>query len=359
MQNKQVFADSIESLQTVVNEFSNKKSELINEPTIFEIAGFPSRENVFSNFLKFYFDSRNNHGFGVKVLKALLLTIDGYKEYKDEYLKTRDVKREVTTENLKRIDLIIETSTFVVAIENKVYHVLNNDLEEYSNYLKNHYKKVLKIVLNLTEDNPEPNEYGFIFISYKTFLHNLEVAVPQVANVNRYEVFYSEFIQNLKNHFPDYMTEAQINFLIRNEENINKIKGLYTRSINYINSLSYEIFRQVEFDKNLWNEYREIPDVFEVHYKTENPVLKIACTVEISKIYIEVLTDDKYYSELKDFLDKKYDADIKPQSMKWLYVKEYQELWKLSVRDISRDISQLILWIEDFLRDYNHINPAK
>ena len=124
--------DSLPQLQGTIDFFKSNEDQLINEPTFFEIAGFPSRENVFSNFLKFYFNSKEKHLLGTRVLEALLHSIPGIDL---GGLETKYVKREVVTKKQNRIDLIIETDGYVIAIENKVYHIINNDLADYSDYL--------------------------------------------------------------------------------------------------------------------------------------------------------------------------------------------------------------------------------
>lgn len=116
-----------------------------------DVAGYPSRENVCSNILAFYFNPGEEHGFGELLLNALF-SMCGIAE--DGFPATEEVNviREHYTTNGKRIDIVINHPEFTAGIENKIHHWLANDLDEYSTELnqlgagKNH---ILKVVLGL------------------------------------------------------------------------------------------------------------------------------------------------------------------------------------------------------------------
>ena len=334
-------------LYKLVEEFKQKEADLTPNITFFEIAGFPSRENVFSNVLKFYLDSRQKHGLGCNVLKALLFNI--LPSVLDADLNTIEIKREVTTEKLNRIDLVIVTTKYVIGIENKVYHSLANDLNDYASYLKKKYsKELILLVLNLQNDSLVGDDKGFKYISYRTFLANLEAQVEDL-NKNKYHVFWQEFVQNIKNHFPSNMTEEQIRFVANNADEIKKIKSLSEKASIYLSTRTADVLKKVKFSKENWYVYHEVAYSFEFHTQKGTPLFKIACTFEISKIYIEVACDNKdVFSKLHELIIKHYKIEI-PVINNWLYVKEFKQIYAVENQEVEIEVEELILIIDEFI----------
>lgn len=337
------------SLNKCIADFREKELTLSPEITLFEIAGFPSRENVFSNVLKFYFDSRERHQFGTSVLKFFLSDIVSNKD--DNDLQTISINREVTTNKQNRIDLVIETNKYLIGIENKVFHSVNNDLSDYATFLKARTsKELILIVLNLHKDNLANDENGFKYISYKKLLDNLSLLV-ETATASKYHLLLKDFIQNIRNHFPSIMTEEQIKFLEANEEAIEKIKMLSGKATNYLHLRIAEIFKAIKPPDESWYPYNEVPWSFELHKGIQNLTLKIACTIEISKIYIEIGCDESHmFNKLRNWLNKHFNKEISLQNG-WLYMKQYNEIYNVSNKEITAELQKLVLLIEDFTKE--------
>lgn len=95
-----------------------------------EVAGYPHYENVCSNLLAFYLDPNAEHEMGTLVLESLLdLAPD---QTQPVELNQITIEREYSTAKNQRIDLVLEGSSHVISIENKVYHWLANDLAHYA-----------------------------------------------------------------------------------------------------------------------------------------------------------------------------------------------------------------------------------
>ena len=119
--------------------------------TFMEVSGYPHYENVASNILAFYFDPAAEHG-----LKDLLLSaffqMAGVKEA--PLLGKVKLYREWATDESKRIDLIVDGEAFTIGIENKIYHWLANDLEQYSQVIDRYGREksiIIKAVLGLRD----------------------------------------------------------------------------------------------------------------------------------------------------------------------------------------------------------------
>jgi len=177
----------IEKYKSILNDFA-KLPKVEVDRTLIEILGFSSKEDVYTKMLEFFFDKSNNHNLQNLILESLIKGVRGnteiIKDIKNEGIL--DVQREYVTENKKRIDLLIETTNYIIVIENKIYAGLYNDLKEYcqaaENYSKGKGKKnFLCILLTLNQLNDSEINYC-----------NKE---------NFYHVTYSDFISNLKDNF--------------------------------------------------------------------------------------------------------------------------------------------------------------
>lgn len=138
----------------------------VKSESIFDIAGYPHYENVSSNILAFYLNPNKEHGLG-DLLLSCLMNLSGGDEYHGENIQ---IDREVRTSKGGRIDIVIETGSQVIGIENKIFHGLNNCLADYSetldNWAKEKEKRVVKIILSTRKEQEFP---GFVCVTYEDF----------------------------------------------------------------------------------------------------------------------------------------------------------------------------------------------
>ena len=188
-------------------DFKSRKFQKINskEETFFDVAGFPQYENVASNVLQFFFDTRNDryHGFDNLWLMALVYAYNKKANEKilEEDYYTVDVKREYAIG--KRIDLLIDCDSLVFVIENKIYADLYNDLELYTVMAKN-YKNatngVKGIVLTLSPLKGK-DEYlkqaNYVNIIYEDLFEYIEKN-HQFDQGNKWQLLAKEFIANIR-----------------------------------------------------------------------------------------------------------------------------------------------------------------
>jgi hypothetical protein len=125
----------ISEIDRLLEDFKTKFPEESKEPpTYLEVIGKAHKEDVISNVLAFFFDSRQAHGLGLLFYRTFMQCMGIEDDLSDETIIS--VKREMYTAKGLRIDLVIETSKRIVAIENKIFHWLNNDLDEYANHIR-------------------------------------------------------------------------------------------------------------------------------------------------------------------------------------------------------------------------------
>lgn len=125
----------LQNLEEMIQAFKDVHLEKLQtepEQTFMQLSGYPHFENVCSNLLSFFFDTEEMHGFADLFLKSLLACIG---KDNDSYT-TENVERESVTNERKRIDIVIETENHLIAIENKIFSVVQNPLGDYEKYIE-------------------------------------------------------------------------------------------------------------------------------------------------------------------------------------------------------------------------------
>lgn len=177
--------------------------------TLLEISGYPHYENVASNILAFYFDPAEEHG-----LKDLLLSaffqMAGIEELPP--MDGVEVLRETGTDAANRIDLLIDSEAFTIGIENKIFHWLANDLEQYAQVIDRRGRGkniVIKAVLGLNSIRAtQPLKGGFKSYTYAKLWQQVRAILGQyIANANSkwvtYLIDFMETTTNLAGHNMD------------------------------------------------------------------------------------------------------------------------------------------------------------
>ena len=204
---------TINQFEALLAAFKESSPTLQRDPTILEILGYPYSkwENAYSNTLAFFLNPRREHGFGPLFLKSLLFLAKGRVEKQDT--QEVEVSREVRTATDKRIDLVVETKTLIVGIENKIRNGLHNDLEDYGRYLEEsaNGRDVCKILLGL--DLPDDAELsGFKLIEYQEYFDEVlrRIGPAIIGSTDRYLRFALEVIETIKHLKEDSAMDSQM-----------------------------------------------------------------------------------------------------------------------------------------------------
>ena len=217
---------TIDQFKALLAEFKKLTPTLQRDPTTLELSGYPHRENVYSNILAFFLDPGREHGFGSLFLESLL-SVAGYEEIQDG--GEVEVNREEITGTRKRIDIVISTDTLIVGIENKIYHPLHNDLEDYGQHLTKKAKangnerRVYKILLGLNFPNDDQELSGFEPVTYESYFGEIlrRVGPMLIGSKDRYLRFALEMFETAK-HLTEgsAMDSAMLDFFKDNEEGV-------------------------------------------------------------------------------------------------------------------------------------------
>ena len=220
-----------------------------NKPgrTFLEISGFPHYENVCSNILSFFLQPANEHGFDTLMLNAFLQLCDLSKE---ENSGSITIEREVYTHNEKRLDLLIQTEKYVIGIENKVFHHLNNDLNSYAKTIADrcngYNRKPVGIVLSLKKLSEEEKRKAaadkFTCITYDEFFRILKLNLGNhvLTHHPTYFIYLTDFIKSISNLKYTTMENKELWSFFKNNAGV----------VQELNE-SFELYKKTIYDKIL------------------------------------------------------------------------------------------------------------
>ena len=201
--------------------------------TFLGIAKQPHYENVMSNIYAFYFNVDEVHGMQDLFINSLLEIINESKlrdQKKVAAISDFEVSTEVSTKKNGRIDILLSSEDHAIIIENKVYHTLNNNLEDYWNSIKvtdNNEDNKIGIVLSLNKLSV--NHRQFINITHlellKRVIQNLGSYVMDAKE--KYVVFLKDFYQNSINLSKSEMDSKELKFYFDNQPKIIEVKDFH------------------------------------------------------------------------------------------------------------------------------------
>ena len=346
--------ENIEKFKQILEEFQNipKKEQIL--PTFLEIAGQPHFENVCSNILRYFFDTRESHKFNDLLLKSFLNCVtESYAM--GHNLKTLNIYREYSAKKNKRIDLVIECEDIVIVIENKIYHRLDNDLDLYEKSINSDFKNIKQkvfIVLSLKEETINTNESSFVNITYSTFFNNLksELGHHFVNANNQYTTFLLDFIKTIENLMKNNNINKEFfDFFIKNkiaiDELMNEHSNLEKNRVEEIDKIASILLSKKE---NINIRRADGNNIF-IKIKLDNidGDLQFQCYFGLTGV-IAYLRVDNYKGNVYDLLDDlqliKENPNLKPmnKSVGYVIYDEPIKLVDIKAEDFADKIINII-----------------
>ncbi|MBN1197966.1 MAG: PD-(D/E)XK nuclease family protein [Bacteroidales bacterium] len=206
------------------------------ETTFLEIIGKSHIETTWSRILAFFLDPKQRHGMKDLMLRSLFESID--RPFSFHSIRSYQVHTEYPTKE-GRIDLVIESSDFVIGIENKVNALLYNNLVDYATTINNSSQKRKSYLIVLSKNNADVKEdvkekmerlqVELLLLTYEKFLASIRrnIGFYHSHAETRYFIFFLDFIDNIEKnlHTNIYMLNDQetMKFFINNFEGIKKL----------------------------------------------------------------------------------------------------------------------------------------
>jgi len=205
------------------------------EPTLFSVGGRGYFENPTTDLLAFYLNPTAPHGLGALVLRSLLQCVGLAEDF--ELSLVEPPRREETTTNRNRIDLVLVGPSWVAAIENKIGHAQVNPFEDYEQHLAKRFpgRTVLRIVLSPAGTTTRA---AWVPLSYRRLIDSVREQLNEDGNAlgpSKWLVFLQEFLLHLENEATEkHMTDEQIAFVEGNYALLARVADLrkeYHRTI--------------------------------------------------------------------------------------------------------------------------------
>ena len=198
------------------------------EQNFLSITNFPRYENVISDILAFYFNTEEQHCLKDLWVMSLLKCYKKYNDTKDvdfSLITTREVIREQSTDERKRIDLYLRTEQNIIIIENKIDSSPSNPWKSYFDKAKQYY---LENAENNSDIDKIENKIIPILLTVK---NEKEAQIDNFINIT-----YEELFNKVRENIGFYLSNASEKWLIymnefmKNVDDINK--GYQMNSIN-------------------------------------------------------------------------------------------------------------------------------
>ena len=134
-----------------------------NQPNILKIIHKERRENVWSDLLAYFLDPNNGGNLAPDLLEKFGVR-------RDFSLENVKVRREVCT-NKGRIDIVVESKNFILAIENKVQSPITQDMSEYSSWVdqlaeRHSVKNIYKVILSIYPHERGCCDFNLVLYDY-------------------------------------------------------------------------------------------------------------------------------------------------------------------------------------------------
>lgn len=225
--------------EQVLAEFEELEPFIAVEPTIFSIGSKGYFENPTTDILAFFCDSNGQHQLGDVALKALLSCLPNEFHTLDSSLIEKP-EREVRTAAGKRIDLLLESSDWVLVLENKINHQQNNPFDHYERFVKEEQnqtrfknKQVLFVVLSPSGESLPTGWHG---ISYPRLIMELKAKLSDQfisQPINKWTLLLREFILHLESLMSQPTVNPQtLDFVINNLAAIKEVQETKQQAIS-------------------------------------------------------------------------------------------------------------------------------
>ena len=279
-----------------------------------EITQQQSSEVIISRTYHYFLSQNNNPKIAKLFLDSLLALIEenekGVLEIEDFYSAI-----EVHTKEGKFIDLLIESTDGenAIIIENKIYHVVNNDLQEYYNHSK--AKNKVGVLLTLTP-TPIPKNVAKLYcnITHSQWLKKLtEMGLPINLNTNEY-VYLNDFINTINQLATSMEMNEQAEFFFNNTDKILRAQQTYNEAFNFIINqitiagieLDLPMYGNAKPHRHLWERERKSNVYYTIVFdKLLKPERELLIILELYKDAIQYdealrqyLKDDEIYKNL-------------------------------------------------------------
>ena len=303
----------IHEAEKLLDDFRKLPSRVERPQTFMEIAGYPHYENVCSNLLAFFMDPAEPHELGTLVLDALV-SASNITAADEEVNSNISVEREVSTNAGNRIDILIESDTQAILVENKIYANVNNPFDDYAGFLDNRIsdgRAKHKLLLTVFPTNAG-SEWEFVNLTYGDLIYQIRAMLGHhVSDADtRHLTMFLDFLNTLENlrkgsrmdsQFVDLLAERHEdaeNFLVEIETFRKDLRKKVRELRNLIDVEGHKGVKQ-SFDRTTTSLYDDLIHDIPI---SESLTVRIETSVFAQGWEIWIWPENGSYSDLKNLL---------------------------------------------------------
>jgi hypothetical protein len=220
-----------EKLQQLLQEVTGLRKRL-RETNIFSIGSQGYYENPTSDLLALFLDPAGVHGLGDLLLSSLgdLLPDQPALSELEE-----PPTREYQTKEKNRIDILLNGSSWVIVIENKLSHHVANPLAEYQHTVRETFSGKRHHFIILAPD--DPSEPGWLWISYRRLLVKAREKLGArlvAAGISKWGVLLREFLLHIEDQVDQLgepMDDEEFKFIQGHYSEVIEVMALHDRYI--------------------------------------------------------------------------------------------------------------------------------
>ncbi|MDR3431032.1 MAG: PD-(D/E)XK nuclease family protein [Rouxiella aceris] len=304
------------------------------EANIFSLGARGHYENPVSDLLAFFIDPDAQHGLNTLVLEALLECLSAPV---DASLLSPPA-REVMTQEGTRIDLLLESEEWVMALENKIWHQQNNPFTDYSGYLEQKYPDKKSLLLVLSPEGQAPA--GWTGISYSMFISVLSPKLGMAcisSPLNKWQVLLREFMLHLRSLMSKNTIAAETEtFVLENLLNIQEavllknavVKSLQEDGLRFLTEHFSDRGYEVATALNHWEGY---------------PALRFWLSHWVSESYVVLFLDRTpgRQFEVRTYICNLTTPTLQHQARQMLIPALHDDCWKEKSDSVFTIVSRL------------------
>lgn len=208
-----------------------------SKQTFFSMTGLQHYENAWSNIYAYFLNPMNRHGLGDVFMRGLEKVIERKQPLKKVHLNYFWITRERSTDRNNRIDLLIQDHNHKIIIENKVYHSLVNDLDDYWDSIKGDNDAKTGIVLTLSPMIIRNSHY--INITHVEWLEEVKKLMNANSNISigvETKVYLDDFMKTAYNITAD-LKKDYLKFYFENRVKINMLFDVTHNTKEWLQSI--------------------------------------------------------------------------------------------------------------------------
>jgi hypothetical protein len=228
------FEELEESLRSVPQFIFDK------EKNIFDVGTRGFYENPFTNVLAYILNSESEYK-GRNVFLTHLLQDTFQEEVVNSFIDKCYTTTQHTTKMGNRVDLILYNSRYLILFENKIFHTLNNPLDDYINDATSKYPHLEKFFVIMSYKKEQVQD-GWKYISIQNVFYKI-LKNNSTPLQDKWDFFVNDFLLQFSDKHKLKMEQDMTEFI---EQNFSKILDAKDKLDHYIQGLAEQIKKETD-----------------------------------------------------------------------------------------------------------------